>query len=571
MMASPFLTLAGWNDIFHEILNILEPEDDYDYDEDDYRYEDHDDAEFAARVVFRGTLLSLALSCRAFLDPSLDKLWNDLHSIHAVFNLLPNFQLHGSTYVSVYIFVLHALTSYAHKFGKKFAGNISPDAWARLQTYATRVHTINVFLTAVYAPSVWPTVLKQCHGKPLFPNLRTLRLVIRWEAPLNRLQVAPAQCLAASSLRALLITSNADQGVDAAAISTVTARMLQEFASKSPRLSHLSCLPYRSIGCEHLRCLSQFVQMEGLVLNSYSIVDEDLLVVLSNLKNLTNLEASISLQDPSDARQLDLKAGFQRLIRLDLKLHCPPEYLTRFILATSMPRLEDLSLLLSTRHVDGVLTSFPAIWHHIGPHKLTRLRVGLGDFEHPPLFLMELLEPLLPFSKLQELEFLFQEHLPLCDEDLSRFARAWPQLHALLFRQSDASLANPNREPGALARPTLSGLVELARGCPKLVCICIPDLDVSASALPKAEDVPLLRHGLLDLCIQNLVGAEDSERQLDVAVVLDRLFPRVKLEFKIRGPLRYDNNPNPHVADLVNVSRLVRAMRIAREHYPGGV
>ncbi|KAM5545025.1 hypothetical protein V8D89_001136 [Ganoderma adspersum] len=388
-MPSPFLTLAGWNDIFHEILNVLEPKDDGDYygDDDD----DDNDDDFAARLVFRSTLLSLALSCRALLDPSLDKLWNTLLSIHPVLNLLPNFQLHGSTY------------------------------------------------------------------------------------------------------------------------------------------------------------------MEGLVLNSCSILDEDLLVVLANLRNLANLEASILLQDSSDAGQLDLKDGFPRLTHLELKLHCPPEYLTRFILATSMPRLRDLSLFLSSRHVDGVLTSFPAIWYHIGPHKLTRLR------------------PLLPFAKLEELEFLFQEHLPLCDEDLGRFARAWPQLRALLFRQSDASLAHPNREPGALARPTLNGLVELARGCAKLVCVCIPDLDASASTLPKVEGVVLLRHGLLDLCIQNLVGAEDGERQLDVAVVLDRVFPGVKLGFKIRGPLRYDNNPNPHVEDSVNVSRLLRAMQIARTHYSGGI
>ena len=95
-MPTSFLSLTGWNDVFHEVLNHLErPVDDVhdneDYDGEIYR---------AALSTFRNALLSLALSCRAFLDPSLDKLWHDLHDILPLLELLPNYERRGRVHVS---------------------------------------------------------------------------------------------------------------------------------------------------------------------------------------------------------------------------------------------------------------------------------------------------------------------------------------------------------------------------------------------------------------------------------------------------------------------------------------
>ncbi len=566
IMRPSFPTLAGWHDVFHEILNALEPIDDDDGDDDDD--DDDDDIDyFAARRVFRSTLLSLSISCHAFLDPSLNRLWRDLDGIHSFLSLLPNYQRRDFTYVSGYVYVLRSMCYHLTHIimGKSLTGDISPDAWTRLQTYATRVRDINVYLAEYLDSSIWSTLLKQCHGQPLFPNLRTLRVGIRWEAVHDGF--SPAQSLASPSLRTLIISSNADQRADMATIATITASLLQEFAVKSPGLIRFSFFPFKTVNCEYLTCLSQFAQMEQLVLSSHSILDEDLLMVLTRPTNLTHLGASILLRDPSESGQLDLKDGFQKLTNLSLELHRQPS-LPRFFFATSMPRLRDLSIRLRDQLADGFHTSFPSICRHIGPHTLTRLQVELDDFAHPPPFLMELLEPLLPFANLEELELLFEEHLPLRDEDIARFAHAWPKLRVLLFMQSEATVSEPDREPGAVERPTLHGLITLARGCPQLGRLCVPDLDVSA--LPQADGVPLLAHGPLDLCVQNLVGAEDGERQLDVAVALDRLFPRLKLKFGIEELAGYDN-PNPFLEDSENVSRLLRAMQIARRNYPGGV
>ena len=79
---------------------------------------------------------------------------------------------------------------------------------------------------------------------------------------------------------------------------------------------------------------------------------------------------------------------------------------------------------------------------------------------------MELLGPLLPFAHLEEVVFRLEDYLPLRDEELSRVFNACPNLHTLLFIQSNAALSDPGRQPGSVELTTLAGLVELAPCCP---------------------------------------------------------------------------------------------------------
>ncbi|PIL32754.1 hypothetical protein GSI_04869 [Ganoderma sinense ZZ0214-1] len=312
--------------------------------------------------------------------------------------------------------------------------------------------------------------------------------------------------------------------------------------------------------------------MERLHLSDCAPLDEAILLNLGNLENLTHLRAYIQFQDSAEstAGLLDFKHGFQKLIKLDV--HCQPTHLVRFMLASSMPQLSVLELRLRPHFADAFHSDFSSICRHIGPHNLTRFRVELGDFLHPPRHLMDVLEPLLPFANLQELEVLSETHLPLRNEDLERLARAWPKLHALILAQSETTMTEPDRIPGSVERPTLHGLVALAQGCPRLAQISIPDLD--ATSVPPTDSVPLIAHRARNLCIQNLVGAEEDERQLAIAVVLDRLFPRLRLEpWGIEELPGHGGNPNMYLADSKNVSLLLRAMQLARKHYrdPGGI
>ena len=91
IMPPSFITLAGWEDAFHEVLSHLRPSEYFVFD---------DDEEVDARFFLRRTLLSLAISCHAFFDPALDMLWHSLDNIHPLLKILPNYQRRDSTYVS---------------------------------------------------------------------------------------------------------------------------------------------------------------------------------------------------------------------------------------------------------------------------------------------------------------------------------------------------------------------------------------------------------------------------------------------------------------------------------------
>ena len=82
----------------------------------------------------------------------------------------------------------------------------------------------------------------------------------------------------------------------------------------------------------------------------------------------------------------------------------------------------------------------------------------------------------------------------------------------------------------------------------------------SSASIPADDIIPLLAHGARNLCIQNFVGAEDDKMQLAVAIVLDRLFPRLKLGPRGIEELQdYGGSPNPYLGDSQNVSLLLRA------------
>ncbi|KAM5544999.1 hypothetical protein V8D89_001110 [Ganoderma adspersum] len=485
-MPPSFPTLAGWEDAFQEILSHLRPSEYFVFD---------DDEEVAARFFLRRTLLSLAVSCRAFLVLALDMLWHTLDNIHPLLKLLPNYQRRYSTY--------------------HLTGDIPPEAWSRLKTYAVR-----------------------CQGTPLLPNLRKLHTI-----KLNATHIPALRAFASPSLRDVFLEFYEDLGGDhnPNVVAPAAGWALQEFSNKAPELLRLCFSPDMRVEREYLMCLSLFTQLEELYLDDHLTFDEDLLAVLHGLRILTHLKISILLHDPPPSAQLDLP--------------------------------DDLSIWFGSHRPDGLDASLTSICRHICPHTLTHVTVQLNvDFVHPPRFLVSLIKPLLPFPHLEELVFRLADYLPLRDEDLARVSRAWPSLRALLLIQSSAALADPDRQPGGIVRPTLAGLVELARGCPHLAELCIPELDVSVGpGQLDVDSVPLMGHGPLDLCIQNLVGAEEEETQLRIAVVLNRLFPCLELEDGIEALEQYGGNVNPYQAESENVSKLMRAMQIGREHYPHSV
>ncbi len=421
----------------------------------------------------------------------------------------------------------------------------------------------------------WRAIFDRCQGAPLFPNLAVLSVST---LDTSHDILTPIRALVSPTLREVFLSVASVRGASRTPL-TVPANaafaetMLQELSIKSPGLIQLSVYPSSTIDRDHLMCLSRFTHMERLYFNEYSTFNEDHLRLLAQLENLTVLRASVLLLDRSGGSvRIGLMGGFPNLTELDL--HCLPTHLARIMMLMSpAPRLNDLRLNLSEYASDGFEPSLAAICRGIIPHTLTRFSAKLGSFVHPPQFLMNVLKPLLQLGNLEQLEFCVDKHLPLRDEDLERIAHAWPSLRVLILSQSEVLRWDPYRLPGSAERPTLRGLIALARGCPQLDRLCLPQLD--ASVLPPDTSLPLTvgpERCPLILRIENLVGVEDDEQQLAVAVFLDRLFPRLELEPYGIGMVSGGGGcPNPRLEDLQSVSWFLRARQIERGDYPDGV
>ena len=82
--------------LFHSIPYILDEICDYLHDEEDISSE-------AARTS-KQNLLLVALTCKSFLEPALDRLWRSLDSLFPLLKILPSFTQSDGTHVSLFFF-----------------------------------------------------------------------------------------------------------------------------------------------------------------------------------------------------------------------------------------------------------------------------------------------------------------------------------------------------------------------------------------------------------------------------------------------------------------------------------
>jgi len=61
----------------------------------------YQDQDFEETATGRHNLLHVALTCKAFLEPALDRIWRRLDSLFPLLKILPSFIQSDGTYVSV--------------------------------------------------------------------------------------------------------------------------------------------------------------------------------------------------------------------------------------------------------------------------------------------------------------------------------------------------------------------------------------------------------------------------------------------------------------------------------------
>ncbi|KAI1788311.1 hypothetical protein LXA43DRAFT_1084445 [Ganoderma leucocontextum] len=294
---------------------------------------------------------------------------------------------------------------------------------------------------------------------------------------------------------------------------------------------------------QHLRTCARLGMLEELDLTktgTLNSIDDSAVSALSRLPSLRAL--STSLPEKGGLLTAPWFTGFTSLRNLSLGF-LPIDTLCNILSASSLRAsgtLRSIKFESSVHTVTGYPpTPIPA--SKLQPH-LSLIRAALPDelesfslrfstrydsTTNCPPPLSRLLAPFLSFARLKTFEVSFRcGHIGnprVADKDMRALAAAWPDLEVLyIWIVVAASEPNPSPRPG----PTVAGLAELARGCPRLRRVTVPGLNVSAlsgkgGALPPDFEG---HQGVRFLDVHELVG-DDGVVVQDVARALERLFP----------------------------------------------
>ncbi|PIL32329.1 hypothetical protein GSI_05575 [Ganoderma sinense ZZ0214-1] len=379
------------------------------------------------------------------------------------------------------------------------------------------------------------------------PRLRELRV--------DSLRISGAPLLAlllSPTLRLLDLSFGVENGEENRVRSPhVYTSILQILPDMAPDLEHFTYgsgfdLP---VGQNDLQSFAQFKRLHSLTTSPEMALNQHVLQVFSSVATLQTLSCCIDLSGisalvlPSDP--------FLQLTNIDLRAHS--DHLLTFFRACPFPNLVHIGLQIthppSVSHPRDI---FIALCQHCDPKLIKSFDVDvMYRFAARPRSLMEYVEPLMALRNMGSFRLVFMYTEPsICDGDILRIGAAWPRLTRLNVDHHTTKYAQPD-----VAAPSLSAIVELARRCPALTFLVIPELD--PRALPEQSAVPALGHALRTLAIDNVLPPLSSQVFIDMATILDRVFPSLDLKKALLLV-------GPYGKGWVDVLRLMEAMQLGR-------
>ena len=431
-------------------------------------------------------------------------------------------------------------------------GAILPEHWVRLQLYANRIRIASVIgpRMAEIHPTVWPFLAASCRGAPLMPRLRDFKAFY-----FSISEVSALAILLTPTLRNFDVWFADEFTAENRPRSpNVSASLLQTLPLMVPELEHFA---FNSQGFylaePNLHSLMQFKQLKSLSMPENLALQESMLQMLSLITTLQDLSCTLDLSGisapafPPQAFQgltaFTLRGNSDHIVAFVLACEFPNLVRTKFFVTQppSVGQPRNLSTALCRRANPTVLSSFVAHFTHA--------------FSARPSSL-EYFEPLLAFPKIILFQLTFSLTEPsIRDDDLARFGAAWPRLATLSI-----SHRKHYSQPHVVC-PTLSGLIDLARRCPHLTTLYLPELDPRpVPDLRGVSAVPALGHQLRSAWIDNITPPLTLQVYMDVATVVDRVFPWIDLA---DPQVRYYRPPG---TGWVDVLQYINVMRLGREN-----
>ena len=308
----------------------------------------------------------------------------------------------------------------------------------------------------------------------------------------------------------------------------VVLSLFQTLRLMAPDLESLEYALDIDLDHEHMESFGHLTRLKTLSVGTGTPVNEHALRMLSNISALRELSCHIDLShSPAFPRP---RYTFQQLT--SLFIHGQFDSLNAFMQASQLPGLANIALRIWQLPGAGELVdAFAAVCKRCDPALLTSFSVDFAwsiATPHPiPSCVLQYLEPLLALPNIVSFHLKFShKFMPsIHDDDLSRFGGAWSRLSSFRVSVISRRFSQPR-----VARPTLFGLIDLARRCPGLNVFQIPELDMNVPLLEKDAALPL-GHGLQIFLIRHvMLPSPESPAFLEAATLLGRLFPSIDVE-----------------------------------------
>ncbi|KAJ7060514.1 hypothetical protein C8F01DRAFT_195798 [Mycena amicta] len=466
---------------------------------------------FSGPMAFRGTISSLAQTCKSLKEPALDCLWRTQKTMDHLIKCLPSdsWEVRRGKYSSSMCLIKE----------------VPSIQWQRARTYARRVRVLELEWNTMPDSSVFEAIrtLLSTGSEPFFPRLQRIRsrLSIHYYPDILLVPTLTTVCIPVITEDSLVALSSSQLHFPALKELTVDSGMYR------PRLSD-----HRHLASGFSSIARRLADVEYLHLPS---INGEALVYVSRLPRLRSM--SLHMKDTADFGPsfiLPKHLPFPTLQFFSL-YYTTIEFATQFV-----DMLEPGCTLSHLRIETGVPAPSKLLHHlyasigkHISPGSLRSLYIGsLDNDDDPPTpaphksqiddYLVNgaALAPLLQFMRLTKLTLQPAAGFVLDNATAEKIASAYPDLTTLKLNSGTQLRCT---QPSL----TLVALRAFVEHCPRLWRL---DLELNARTVPPSGDAISDVDGSFSLRTQSIylnVGFSPIRDPDAVAHFLFGLFPKI--------------------------------------------
>ncbi|KAF9484254.1 hypothetical protein BDN70DRAFT_825915 [Pholiota conissans] len=465
----------------------------------------------------RRTLLRLALTCKAFLEPALDRLWRSLDSLFPLLKILPAFGKSDGTYV--------------------LRGTISEADWARFDWYARRIRKFSYMRdpdSLDIAMHVYFRLAQLC-SSPILPSLRHLQCPSTSQGDF----LISGICLFLSPSLQTLEFENISSVED-----KLCGTALYTLFSDGAQMEKI-VLRGRGLSKDTLSLAIRFEGLRELELQGMGLsLDMQILEEIGKLPWLVDLAIDFT---NSSITPLDKDIGLRDLKSLMITASIP--FVQAFLPHILTTTLETFVAVAPSTSADKkeFLEDIVSRWKDT----LRRIALVHQQEENVEELNLSVLSPLLPLRKLTYLR-IEGYAMELTDNNIENFARAWPDMITLLL--PFISSGHP--------RPTITSLRTLARMLPGLRHLRIP---LNTGDLPPFVSTGEPHSPVHELHTLTIASADDPWELRDLlhlARHIDYFFPRLRYVYPYEA---HDVDRWVQVHEMIQMYQAVRHEVVAFE------